>query len=295
MKIKDIVARKRTLSIEVYPPKKVEDLPALENTLAQLFKLAPDFVSVTYGAGGTNKGRAFEVCRHIIDNGRLPLLHFTCVGSSRERVEKTIGDFLALGVQNTLLLRGDLPDDWDGPGGDFEHATDIIEHFHSAYPALCIAAAAYPETHIDAVCFDDDIKWVKEKQEAGADILITQLCYVASAYERFIGRLRRAGVTLPVIVGVMPVLSWDPTVRMTLSNGCSIPAELAAIMGRYRDDKASFKAAGKEYTTKLIERYIDLGADGIHLYTMNRHEDVSDIVRALRMDGYGAGGEECQS
>jgi methylenetetrahydrofolate reductase (NADPH) len=286
MKIKDILAKKKTFSIEVYPPKTAEDLPALESTLEKLFHLAPDFVSVTYGAGGTNKGRAFEVCSHIVSSGHLPLLHFTCVGNSKGRVEKIIGDFLRLGVRNTLLLRGDLPEDWDGPGGDFEHATDIISHFHDEYPQLCIAAAAYPETHINAINPDDDLRWIREKQECGAEFLMTQLCYDTAAYERFIGRLRRAGVTLPVVVGVMPVLAWSPTVKMTLSNGCSIPAELSVSMGKYKDDKDSFRAAGKEYTVRLIEKYTDLGADGIHIYTMNRHEDVIDIVNAIRMDGY---------
>ncbi|MDR2610210.1 MAG: methylenetetrahydrofolate reductase [Clostridiales Family XIII bacterium] len=282
MKIKSLLKEQRTFSFEVFPPKAAADMPALEFTLSRLFRLKPDFVSVTYGAGGTNRGRAYEVCEHIVKSGQLPLLHFTCVGNSREQIERIIGDFLALGVENILLLRGDFPKGSEGIIGDFAHATDIIRHFRAAYPQLCIAAAVYPETHIDAVSPEDDIRWALEKQEAGAELLMTQLCYDVSAYERFMERLRAAGVTLPVIVGVMPVLSADSTIKMTLSNGCSIPAELAAIMGRYRDDAEAFRAAGKDYTARLIERYRDLGADGIHIYTLNKHEDVSDIVRALR-------------
>jgi methylenetetrahydrofolate reductase (NADPH) len=188
--------------------------------------------------------------------------------------------FTDIGVRNTLLLRGDLPQDAEATSGDFEHATDIIRYFREEYPQLCIAAAVYPEVHIDSPNPEDDIKWSRAKQEAGADFFLTQLCYDVPAYERFMERLRSAGVTLPVVVGIMPVLRADSIIKMTLSNGCSIPAELAAIMGRYKDDADSFREAGKEYTMRLMERYVNAGADGIHIYTMNKSKDVIDIVRS---------------
>jgi methylenetetrahydrofolate reductase (NADPH) len=145
---------------------------------------------------------------------------------------------------------------------------------------MCIAAAAYPETHVAAMSPDADIAHLRSKQDKGAEFIMTQLCHDIPAFERFLKKIRKAGVTIPVVAGIMPVLARDPIIRMTLSNGCSIPAELAAILGKYQNDPESFTKAGIEYTVAQIHRYIAAGIDGLHLYSLNKWEKLTEILKA---------------
>lgn len=278
MKIHQILKTKRTLSFEVFPPKEDKPLEPLSDTLKSLTGFAPDFISCTYGAGGTNVGRSLEVCRMIMDGGNDVLTHFTCIGSTRERIGSQIALYEKLGVANVLLLRGDLPDGWDGTRSEFNHASELISYFRKTHPSMGIGAAAYPEIHIESDTVDGDIKHLKYKQDEGAEFLITQLCHDVKVYEKFMIRIRRAGITIPVIVGLMPILNREGTIRMSLANGCSIPADLSRIMGRYQDDLDSYKAAGKEFTIKLINDYLQSDIGGIHLYTLNKHEDIDEII-----------------
>ncbi|MDR0886863.1 MAG: methylenetetrahydrofolate reductase [Clostridiales Family XIII bacterium] len=278
MKIAELLKKKRTFSFEVFPPKDGQPMEPLQNTLSHLYKFNPDFISITYGAGGTNEGRSVEVCKLILESGVDVMPHFTCIGNTFDKVEQYASNYLDIGIENILLLRGDLPEGWTGTKGDFEHASDLIGCFKEKHPNLCIGAAAYPEIHIESDTIDEDIQYLKLKQDLGAEFFTTQLCHDVHAYERFMNRIRSAGVTIPVIVGVMPIISRDGAIRMSLSNGVSIPAELSAIMGRYKDDAASFKEAGMEYTERLLGSYIDAGAEGIHLYTLNKYKDISEII-----------------
>ena len=279
MHIKEAFRQHMTFSFEVYPPKNDQPLEPLLETLNHLYDFKPDFVSCTYGAGGTNRGRNIEIVRSILNSERCEaLLHFTCIGNSRQDVKEILSEYTQAGVSNVLALRGDLPVGWEGTRGDFHHADELITYLKELYPDLCIAAAAYPEKHIQAPAFAADIAYLRSKQSCGADFLMTQLCHDVSAYERFFERIRKAGVTLPVVVGLMPVLTKDPTIRMALSNGCAIPRELSAIIGKYGDDPVSFKKAGKDYTVEQIFKFMNAGIDGIHFYTLNRYQDVSDII-----------------
>ena len=145
---------------------------------------------------------------------------------------------------------------------------------------MCIAAAAYPEKHIAAPSMEADISHLRSKQDKGARFIMTQLCHDIPAFERFLEKIRKAGVTIPVIAGVMPVLARDPVIRMTLFNGCSIPAELASILGKYPEGGESFTKAGMEYTVAQIHRFIAAGIDGLHLYSMNKWEKLTEILKA---------------
>jgi methylenetetrahydrofolate reductase (NADPH) len=189
------------------------------------------------------------------------------------------------GIENVLALRGDFPEGWEGTRGDFNHADELLSLFGAAFPQLCIAVAGYPEKHVAAESLDSDIAYLKAKQDKGAAFILTQLCYDADAYARYAERIRKAGVTLPVVVGLMPVLSGDSTIRMAVYNGCSIPADLAALFGRYGKDADAFREAGRAYTVELIQRFVKAGIDGLHIYTMNRHEDVCEIVAAAGIKG----------
>ncbi len=279
MKIQDIIKKHTTLSFEIFPPKEDKPLAPLMSTLDRLYTFRPDFISCTYGAMGSNKGRNLEVVESIQSRGVCQALsHYTCIGNSRGDVDRALRDYRDTGVHNLLALRGDFPAGASRTQGDFRHANELIGYVLKREPSFCVAGACYPEKHLLADSLDDDIDALLKKQDAGASFLMTQLCYDVESYLRFIERARKRGVTLPVVVGVLPLLKRDGLIRMALGNGCSIPAKVAEIVGRYGDDEASFRAAGRDFTVELIRKYRAEDADGIHLYTLNRFEDVAGIV-----------------
>lgn len=283
-KIAEILKTKRTLSLEVFPPKADQPLEPLLDTLGHMYGLNPDFISCTCGAGGTNVGRSLEICGAIHKSGKTEALaHITCIGNTREDIASRLDEYRAEGIENFLALRGDLPAGWEGTSGDFAYADGLLRFIKRERPGLGLAAACYPEKHLRAESFDEDIRRLKGKQDAGAQFLISQLCHDVPAFERFLERIRKAGVTLPVLAGVMPVLNKDGILRMTLFNGCAIPRELSEVIGRYGADPDDFRRAGKEYTARQLERFSQLDVAGIHLYTLNKYPDVADIVAAARL------------
>lgn len=279
MRISDKIKRHTTLSFEVYPPKADKPLEPLLATLEKLYAFRPDFISCTYGALGTNKGRNLEVVESIQRRGVCEALsHYTCVGNRVCDVEKALCEYRAAGVENLLALRGDFPEGTSETRGDFSYASELIRCILAREPRLCIAGGCYPEKHLLADTLEADIDALKMKQDAGASFLMTQLCYSVENYLRFEEAARKRGVTLPILVGVLPILKADGLVRMTLGNGCSIPKEVAALVGRYGGDERAFHAAGHAFTVELVQRYLAAGVSGVHLYTLNRYEDVADIV-----------------
>ena len=280
MKIAELFKKKMTISFEVFPPKEQVPMDGILETLSRLYRFKPDFISCTYGAGGSNKGRHVEVCTAIQKSGNVIMPHFTCIGNSRDDIKKSINDYEDMGIENILAMRGDLPAGWEGTRGDFSYADDLISFINTAFPKMCISAAAYPEKHIIAPSMESDIAHLRSKQDKGAQFIMTQLCHDVPAFERFVKRIRKAGVNIPVVAGIMPVLARDPIIRMTVSNGCSIPAELAAILGKYADNPEDFSKAGIEYTVLQIHRYIDAGINGLHLYSLNKWEKLTEILQA---------------
>ena len=278
MKINRILKYKKTLSFEIFPPKEGKSLDPLSETLNALNRHNPDFISCTYGAGGTNEGRSLEVCKMIIEQGQTVLPHFTCIANTKDVIEKYINQYEGLDIENVLLLRGDIPEGWTNTKSDFSHASELINYFRKTHPKMGIAAAAYPEAHMESIDSNIDIEYLKLKQDSGTEFFITQFCHDVKAYEKFIKKIRNAGITIPVVVGLMPILTREGTIRMTLTNGCSIPAELSRIMGVYKNDLEAYKRAGKEYTVKLINEYLETDIGGLHLYTLNKHDDIDEII-----------------
>lgn len=277
--IRDSLKQHMTFSFEVFPPKVDQPIEPLLDTLEHLYPYRPDYISCTYGAGGTNKGRNFEIVDEIIKHDSCnALMHFTCIGNTREDIKSILQEYVNAGLMNVLALRGDLPANWEGTRGDFSHADELISYIKELYPQMCIGAACYPEMYYKAPSYEYDIAFLRVKQDNGADFLMTQLCHDVETYERFRDQARKAGVHIPIIVGLMPVLNKDAIIRMTLSNGSSIPRELAAIIGKYGDDPESFKKAGKEYTAESVHRFMNAGIDGIHFYSLNRYKDLADII-----------------
>jgi methylenetetrahydrofolate reductase (NADPH) len=279
MKLIDRINQQTTLSFEVFPPKSDKPLEPLLETLSQLYRLTPDFINCTYGAMGSNKGRNLEVVTSIQQSGVCEALsHYTCISSHREDVLQALAEYSDAGVENLLALRGDFPAGVEQTQGDFAHANELIAFIRSQTDRFCIAGACYPEKHLLAGTLEQDIDALLLKQEAGASYLLTQLCYSVENFLRFRDRAYARGVHLPILVGILPLLKKDGLVRMTLSNGCSIPAEVSALVGRYGASEESFHDAGHAFTVELVQRYLREGAEGIHLYTLNRYSDVANVV-----------------
>ncbi len=269
-----------TLSFEVFPPKMEQPVEPLLETLEHLYKFNPDFVSCTYGAGGTNAGRNLEIVTAIQNSGKaIPVTHYTCIGNTKEIISEELRNYLAAGVDHILALRGDYPPGATQTGGDFDFANELVAFIKENFPEFTIAVAGSPEKHVQASSLEKDIAHLRMKQDAGGDFIMTQLCHDVDNYIEWVDKIRSAGVYLPIDVGVMPVLAKDPTIRMALMNGSSIPKDLAEIIGRYGDNPEDFKKAGIDYTVNQIYQYMNAGIDGLHIYALNKWEDVTEILK----------------
>lgn len=280
MKVTDIMKDRLTVSFETFPPKDDRPLEPIMDVIDKLMVFRPDFISCTYGAGGTNKGQQSAIVRHIEEQDTHALAHHTCIAASREDIAAAVEEYMGFGVEMFLALRGDFPEGQNSTGGDFDYGCQLISFLREKYPQLTIGGGGYPEKHLNTLRIEQESDFLLAKQDAGADFITTQLCHDMDNYCRYIERARKAGFKLPVVFGIMPVLSVKPTLRMALSNGCSIPRELAEIIGKYGDNPEDFKKAGKELTVKLIDRAVKEDIAGVHLFTLNKFDDVAEIYNA---------------
>ena len=294
MKLTDIMKKRTMFSFEVFPPKTDEAMVKLDTALEHLYELKPDYISCTYGAGGGNVGRNLEVCTKIkeADNDTIPVTHFTCVGNTKEGVKEQLQNYLDKGIDHVLTLRGDLPYGWTGTNGDFAYATDLLAFVRKEFGSqFLIAVSGSPEGHITCGTLEADIAHLKQKQDEGADYIMTQLTYDMEQFKYWFDAIRKAGITLPVDVGVMPVINKDSVLNMCLSrNGSAIPRNLAEIFSHHWFDKdpdgnplpevkAAFKEEGINYTVNQLHEYMALGVDGIHLYAMNTWKNSTEILK----------------
>lgn len=300
MKLHEIMQERMAFSFELFPPKTdkgIENLYVKEdNVLDKLCTMAPDYISVTYGAGGTNVAGQVPLLDAIGAKGTIPVAHFTCIGNTKEGMRQQLQSYLDHGVSTILALRGDLPFGWTGTGGDLSFATELVKFVRDEFgDKFSIAVAGSPEGHIAARSLDADISFLKQKQDEGANFIMTQLCWDMDAFRRWVDKIRKAGITMPIDVGIMPVLDSAATINMALSrNGCVMPRELCEIISKHwifpnpfapaeaedsiKKKKADFKEAGMEYTVKLIDEYRVCGINGIHLYALNKYDDVKRLV-----------------
>lgn len=287
MKIDSIVSGGQTLSFEVFPPKPEldRDLSGIRRTLSDLTAAEPDFVSVTYGAGGNNRPQAIDIAEMVLSLGMLPLSHLTAVGSTRESAARVLDELTLRGVENILALRGDIPvgahadaDHWK----DFTSARDLAEYAASC-GGFCIGGAAYPEGHPQSVSPEADVEFAKRKVEAGVSFFITQLFFEDETFLRFVDRLRAAGVTAPVIAGIMPLFQARQIKRIVEISGCRVPKKLALLLDRCENDDEAMADAGADYAAAQIRNLWAHGVSGIHVYTMNKAARVLDILSRCGM------------
>lgn len=281
MKMTDLMQEKKTLSFELIPPQAEESLESYLKILDQLAIYEPDFISSTYGVGGSAVGQNKEILQAIQQRTQAyPMTHYTSIEKTKADVKREIKAYIDLGIETILAVRGDYPTGWTGTRGDFQYANELVKFIHDQYPELEIAVGGYPEKHKEAQSLTEDIQYLKGKQEAGANLIITQICYDTEQFARWLEQIRAAGVTIPVNVGIMPVMSKEFIIRNTLSNACSIPRELAEIIANYGEQPEEFKKAGKEYTAHLIQDYLQLDVNGLQIFTLNQAQDIGDILDA---------------
>ena len=296
MKLSEAMKDKMLLSFELFPPKTDKGMENLPGTIEHLCKYQAAYISCTYGAGGTNVGKNMDVCKMIQDAGTVPVTHFTCIGNTAEGIKDQLQNYLDNGVDHMLALRGDLPFGWTGTGGDFAYATDLVAYVRKEFgDKFEIAVAGSPEGHISCRSLEADIAVLKQKQDNGADYIMTQLCWDMEQFKYWLDAIRCAGITMPVDVGIMPILDQAATINMALSrNACVMPRELCEIISRnwifpnpfvkdpfdadVEGKKERFREAGIEYTINQIDEYRACGINGIHLYALNKWKDVSEII-----------------
>ncbi|MGI6230001.1 MAG: methylenetetrahydrofolate reductase [Tractidigestivibacter sp.] len=286
MKISDKISDHRTLSFEIFPPK--GDLPLDEayRVAAAVAETKPDWISVTYSAGGSGStGNTVPVAQRIEEVLDVTALaHLTCMGATRADIDDRMSQLKAAGIANVLALRGDPRPDVKVM--DYVHASDLIRHLRSAWPELCIGAACYPEGHIESATEKESMEATYAKQEEGADFLVTQLFFDNEDFYRFRERCLRYRIKLPIIAGIMPFTSVKQIQRMAFNCGASIPAKVVKRLVQAGSDPLDQAKAGMEYACEQLVDLAENGVDGIHVYSMNRPQVAQSARAALLGCGY---------
>ena len=273
--------KKSAISFEFFPPKTADGIASLRETRAQLAKFDPEFFSVTFGAGGSTRDRTMDTVLEMQKEGFNSAPHISCVSSSKEEIRELLQAYQAQGIKRIVALRGDIPSG-EVSAGDFRYAVDLVEfiraetgdHFH-------IEVAAYPEFHPEARTPEKDVLNLKRKMDAGANSAITQYFYNADAYFRFVDQCVAAGITMPIVPGIMPIYNITQLARFSSVCGAEIPRWLKMRLEAYGDDMASLRAFGIDVVSELCETLQVWGVPSLHFYTLNRSGVISNIIQNI--------------
>ena len=283
MKIRDLITQdKATLSFEVFPPKKDTDFADVEAAALGIAAFKPDYMSVTYGAGGSTKGHTIQLAQEIQEKYDVPTIaHLTCVCASKEGIKTALADMKNAGIENILALRGDIPKNYDGQVfAEFSHASELVELIKETGD-FCVGGACYPEVHPDSANKHEDIIGLKKKVDAGCDYLTTQMFFDNNIFFNFMYRIREAGISVPIIPGIIPITRRVQVKNAVKLSGCNVPERFKSIVDAFGDTEAAMRQAGIAYATDQI---IDLMANGvkhIHVYSMNKPEVAAGIQKNL--------------
>lgn len=284
MKIIDILKQdKMSLSFEVFPPKKETSFDSVREATESIASLRPSFMSVTYGAGGGVSQYTLQIAKNLKEKFGIPMLaHLTCVSSTKETVKQRIDDMIAAGIKNVMALRGDLTPELletNRNECDYHYAVELVRELKESKGDFCIGAACYPEKHPESVTQREDIMHLKEKVDAGADFLTTQMVFDNNLFFNFLYKLREAGVTCPVLPGIMPITNAKQVERAIKLSGSFMPQRFKSLVDKFGSDPEAMKQAGIIYASDQI---IDLYANGItnvHVYSMNKPDVAEGILR----------------
>ncbi len=286
MKITDIISQDRlSLSFEVFPPKKESSFDSVKHATEEIAKLGPSFMSVTYGAGGGTSKYTLEIAQNIKDRFNIPTLaHLTCVSSDKATVRERIKDLQDAGIKNVMALRGDLTPELEGTDRskwDYRYAVELIEDIKASGADFCIGAACYPEVHPESANQKEDIRHLKEKVDAGAEFLTTQMIFDNSLFLNFMYKIREMGINVPVLPGIMPITRANQVERAIKLSGSYMPTRFKSLVDKFGSDPEAMTQAGIIYAADQI---IDLYANGItnvHVYSMNKPEVAAGILKSL--------------
>ena len=290
MKISDILREdKTTISFEVFPPKTTANSESVKKAALGVAALHPDYMSVTYGAGGSNRGNTLHIAEEIQKAENVTTIaHLTCVGAGKEDIRTALSEMKEAGIENILALRGDRPKDFDGdPFKEFHYASELVATIKE-YGDFCVGGACYPEGHPDSVNKKEDIKNLKKKVDAGCEFLTTQMFFDNNIFYSFLYKAREAGILVPVIPGIMPITRANQVENAVRLSGCNVPERFRSIVDCFGENPAAMQQAGIAYATDQIIDLIANGIKHIHVYSMNKPEvakgildNLSDIIRQI--------------
>ncbi len=286
MKLTELLKDNRLhLSFEIFPPKKSTAMADVRCAVREIAGLHPAFISVTYGAGGGTSEFTLRLAEEIMKEDGVPsLAHLTCVSSSRDTVHARIAELKAAGIENVMALRGDIPADRmneDRSGWDYHYAIELVRELRESGADFCIGGACYPEKHPESADSVEDIRHLKEKVEAGCDFLTTQMFFDNNLLYRYLYRIREAGITVPILPGIMPITSATQVDRAIRLSGSFMPTRFRSLVDRFGSSPAAMKQAGIIYA---VDQIIDLYANGVknvHVYTMNKPDVARSIMNLL--------------
>ncbi|MBE5740037.1 MAG: methylenetetrahydrofolate reductase [NAD(P)H] [Clostridiales bacterium] len=276
-----------SLSFEVFPPKTDDVYDSVKTATEEIAALKPAFMSVTYGAGGGTSKYTLDIAKNIKEKLGVPsLAHLTCVSSTRETVQQRIADFKEAGIENVMALRGDIPaslQNADRSGWAYRHAVELVRELKASGADFCIGGACYPEVHPESTSQREDIQYLKEKVDAGCDFLTTQMFFDNNLLYNFLYKIREAGITVPIVAGIMPITNAKQVERAIHLSGSFMPQRFKSLVDKFGHDSAAMKQAGIAYATDQI---IDLFANGVtnvHVYSMNK-PDVAQKIQSNLLD-----------
>ncbi|NLG92645.1 MAG: methylenetetrahydrofolate reductase [NAD(P)H] [Clostridiales bacterium] len=282
MKISECLKSGRvTVSCELFPPKKDGELEHVREVVRDMAALKPDFMSVTYGAGGGTSENTVRIAQEIESRGVTALAHLTCVSSTKDQVARILTELKEKRIENILALRGDIPQDSDFPSpGHYRYASELVAEI-KARGDFCIGAACYPEGHVECAHKEDDIDYLKRKVESGCDFLTTQMFFDNNILYNFLYRILAKGINVPVVAGIMPVTNSRQIKRICALSGTVLPPRFKAIVDKFSDRPAAMKQAGIAYATEQIIDLISNNVKNIHIYTMNKPDIAAKIMENL--------------
>lgn len=274
-------SKQLVVSFEVFPPKNDAAYAPVEAAVDALASFSPDFISVTYGAGGGTSVNTPKIAAHIENDLHIPAMaHLTCASSDKQTVHNVLQDLKTRGVRNVLALRGDLPENFVPDDDHYRYASELVKAVRE-FGGFTVGAACYPEGHVEAASPEQDLENLKRKVDCGVDFLVTQMFFDNSVLYSFLYRALKKGIDIPVCAGIMPVMNPKQIARSCKLSGTTLPARLKTVVDKFADDPQAMQQAGVAYATEQIIELVANGVSGIHIYTMNRPEVAGAIMRNL--------------